>query len=108
MATTAERDLLRNIEPDETAAAFLRRSAVEVVRTGLAVVDSHAALRPGRALEIAGPTGSAKTDILIQVLRIAAWLRAVEGRGGNLRARHDRAPRPPPPPPLTPRKKHPH
>ncbi len=59
--------LLRYVTPDETAAEFLRRALVEVIRTGLVVVDQYVSFRPGHVLEIAGPSRSGKSELLIQV-----------------------------------------
>eukprot|EP00775_Hariotina_reticulata_P002887 gene2887-3177_t len=58
--------LLRWITPDETAAQFLKRQAVEAVPTGLPFIDAHVTLRPGSVLEVVGPSGSAKSEMLIQ------------------------------------------
>jgi len=62
--------LLKWITPDETASQFLKRQAAEAVPTGLPFIDSHVILRPGSVLEIVGPSGSAKSEILIQVVRV--------------------------------------
>jgi hypothetical protein len=112
-------ELLRLVTPDETAAQFLRRTAAEALPTGLPCVDRHAQLRPGQVLEIVGPTGSAKSELLAQVGRF--WGRGGPSGGGLARARaarlavaeHERAtprrPRGPPrrrsPPTTSPRAK---
>jgi RecA/RadA recombinase len=59
--------LLEFITPDETAAEFFRRQGQEAVATGLSFIDAHLKLRPGQILELAGPAGSAKSELLIQV-----------------------------------------
>lgn len=59
--------LLRWVTPDETAADFFRRQAREAVATGLPFIDAHVKLRPGHILELAGPAGSAKSEMLLQV-----------------------------------------
>ena len=48
----------------KTAAQFLARTHVEPISTGLCFATS---IRPGQALEICGPSGTAKSEILIQV-----------------------------------------
>lgn len=60
--------LLRWITPDETAAQFLKRQAVEAAPTGLPFIDAHVTLRPCSVLEVVGPSGSAKSEMLIQVV----------------------------------------
>lgn len=55
------------VTPDETAAQFFTRHSQEAVPTGLPLLDAHLTLRPGVVLELAGPTGAAKTEILLQV-----------------------------------------
>jgi hypothetical protein len=66
-ATTVPASLLRWITPDETAAEFFRRQSREAVATGLPFIDAHVKLRPGNILELAGPAGSAKSEMLLQV-----------------------------------------
>lgn len=61
-------DLLKWVTPDEIAAEFLTRQRREALATGLPFIDSHVKLRPGHVLELVGPTGSAKTEILIEVI----------------------------------------
>ena len=56
--------LLAFLKPDETAAQLIARTHVEPVDTGLFFARG---LRPGQVLEISGPSGSAKTEILQQV-----------------------------------------
>ena len=56
--------LLDFLKPDETAAEFLARTHAEPINTGLFFAHS---LRPGQVLEICGPSGTAKSEILIQV-----------------------------------------
>jgi hypothetical protein len=72
--------LLRYATPDETAADFLSRQVSEAVSTGLFCIDQHVKLRPGQVLELAGPTGTGKTELLAQVR--CGW------RGGGGWVRH--------------------
>jgi hypothetical protein len=50
---------------DETAAQLLGRCCVDPVGTGVFFIG---ALRAGHVLEVSGPSGSAKTETLVQVL----------------------------------------
>jgi hypothetical protein len=68
--------LLRWVLPDETLSTFVARQNREATRTGVALIDTHTTLRPGPVLEIAGPSGTAKTELLIQVCRRLIYLRA--------------------------------
>jgi hypothetical protein len=55
------------LQPDETASDFLQRQAKERLHTGLPWLDQGLpSLRPGMLLELCGPTGSAKSEILTQ------------------------------------------
>lgn len=65
--TTEASTLYKWITPDETAAAFFLRQYREAVPTGLPCVDCHVTLRPGHVLEVVGPPGTAKTEMLIEV-----------------------------------------
>ena len=40
---------------------------VEPLRTGLAFLDGRIALKPGHLLEVVGPSGTAKSELLLQV-----------------------------------------
>lgn len=61
-------ELLSFLRPDETAAELLARTYTgEPLATGVALIDREAPLRPGQVLELAGPPGSGKTDVLVQV-----------------------------------------
>jgi hypothetical protein len=62
-----KQQLLRFVAPDETAAEFFARQVAEAVPTGVACVDRHVRLRPGQVLELVGPTGSGKSELLAQV-----------------------------------------
>jgi hypothetical protein len=62
-----EAELLRFLKPDESAADLLRRIQLEQLRTGIAFIDDKTSLRPGVILEVSGPHGSAKTELLTQV-----------------------------------------
>ena len=55
------------LEPDETAYDLFARIVVEPVRTGVPFLDQAVFLRPGRVVEIAGPSGCSKSEILVQV-----------------------------------------
>ena len=57
-------ELAAALMPDESASAYLRRSAPLPVRTGLWFAP---ALRPGQAVEFGGPSDSGKTALLVQV-----------------------------------------
>ncbi|EIE19399.1 Lipoxigenase, partial [Coccomyxa subellipsoidea C-169] len=56
--------LLAFLQPDETAAQLIARTNVDPVNTGLFFAS---VLRPGQVLEITGPSGAAKSEVLIQV-----------------------------------------
>ena len=64
--------LLKWVTPDETAAEFLARQFRDAVSTGLPFLDKHVKLRPGHLLEIIGPAGTAKTEIITEVRAVAA------------------------------------
>lgn len=55
------------LAPDESAASFFRRIQCERCLTGLGLIDRNVSLRPGVVLEAAGPHGSGKTELLLQV-----------------------------------------
>ena len=57
-------ELAAALMPDETASAYLARSAPLPVRTGLWFAP---VLRPGQAAEFVGASGSGKTALLVQV-----------------------------------------
>lgn len=59
--------LLKFIQPDETAIEYFKRHGREAVCTGLPCIDAFVKLRPGHVLEVVGPAGSAKTELLVQV-----------------------------------------
>ena len=60
----SEAELRAFLQPDETALELLARTVSEPVQTGIWFVG---ALRTGQVLEIIGQSGSAKTELLIQV-----------------------------------------
>lgn len=62
-------ELMAFLAPDESADQLLRRSFVETRRTNLHFIDQHVELKPGHPLEVAGPSSSGKTEILLQVLK---------------------------------------
>jgi ABC-type lipoprotein export system ATPase subunit len=66
-ASEVPASLLKLVTPDETAAEFFRRQGREAVATGLSFIDAHIKLRPGHILELSGPAGSGKTELLVQV-----------------------------------------
>ena len=67
----SEDDLRAFVQPDESALELLARTATEPIQTGIFFLGS---LRAGQALEISGPSGSAKTELLIQVSASACSL----------------------------------
>lgn len=71
--------LLRWVTPDETAAEFFRRQSREAVATGLPFIDAHVKLRPGNLLELAGPAGSAKSEMLLQVRVLCVLMQLARG-----------------------------
>lgn len=62
----SKQQLLRFVAPDETAAEFFARQASEAVPIGAPCIDQHVRLRPGQVLELVGPTGSGKSELLAQ------------------------------------------
>lgn len=58
--------LLAFLSPDETAHQFFTRVRLEHARTGLRWIDERLTLRPGVVVEVAGPTASGKTELLVQ------------------------------------------
>ena len=62
-------DLAAFLRPDETAAQLLARCRVEPLDSGVAFLG---ALRPGQVVELVGPSGSAKSDTLLQARAPAA------------------------------------
>ena len=52
------------LKPDETAAQLLARTHVEPISTSLPFAST---LRQGQILEVSGPSGTAKSEILQQV-----------------------------------------
>lgn len=63
--------LLAFLQPDETAAQLIARTNVDPVNTGLFFAS---VLRPGQVLEITGPSGAAKSEVLIQVQADAQYV----------------------------------
>ncbi|KAG2439575.1 hypothetical protein HXX76_004927 [Chlamydomonas incerta] len=61
-------DIVALLSFNETGAQFFRRVQQERVLTGLQSIDSNVVLRPGVVLEVAGPPGSGKTELLLSVL----------------------------------------
>ena len=53
--------------PDETASSLLARTFVEPQPLGISFVDRVLSFRPGNVLEIVGPAGTAKSELLVQV-----------------------------------------
>ncbi|KAJ9532243.1 hypothetical protein QJQ45_003969 [Haematococcus lacustris] len=58
-------EVLAFLAPDETAGDLLSRLHRERLVTGLPFLDQHL---PGMLLEVCGPTGSGKSEVLIQVV----------------------------------------
>jgi F0F1-type ATP synthase beta subunit len=67
-------ELLKCLTSDETAAEFFRRHGREALATGLPCIDAFVRLRPGHLVELVGPAGAAKTELLMQV-----WVGALAG-----------------------------
>ena len=56
------------LEPDETAFELFARVVVEPVYLGIPFLDQGALLlRPGHVVELSGQSGTAKSDLLLQV-----------------------------------------
>ena len=53
--------------PDETAYDLFARVVIDPVRTGVPFLDQAVFLRPGHVVEVAGPSGCAKSEVLVQV-----------------------------------------
>ncbi len=60
-------DIAALLRVDETGAQFFRRLSAERVPTGLPFLDSRLALRPGVVLEVVGPPGSGKSELLLSI-----------------------------------------
>ena len=60
--------------PDENGTSLLQRLARESFSTGIPGMDTVVRLRPGVCIELAGPTGCAKTEVLIKVSIILGGL----------------------------------
>lgn len=60
-------ELQRALAPDESLLDVLQRASREQVHTGFALLDRALSLRPGRVLELAGPAGCGKSELLLQV-----------------------------------------
>lgn len=54
------------LEPDETAFDLFARIVVEPFYLGIPFLDQAISLRPGQVIELSGPSGTAKSDILVQ------------------------------------------
>lgn len=67
MSLDLAEEFLAFLEPQESASALLTRTFVEPLRSGVLIIDQHVFLRPGHVLEIAGPAGAGKSELLIQV-----------------------------------------
>jgi len=68
-----KQQLLRHVTPDETASEFFSRQVSEAVATGVFCIDQHVKLRPGQVLEMVGPTGTGKSELLAQVRMLLLW-----------------------------------
>ena len=60
------------LEPDETAFELFARVVVEPVCLGIPFLDQALLLRPGHVVELSGQSGTAKSDLLVQVRKLAA------------------------------------
>jgi len=68
--------LRRRLDSHETAWHFFHRVRAERLTTGISFLDQQqhgrVPLRPGRILEVAGPSGSAKSELLLQIAAVSA------------------------------------
>ena len=55
------------LTPDETAFDLFARIVVDPVRTGIPFLDQAVFLKPGHVVELVGLSGSAKSELLVQV-----------------------------------------
>ncbi|MEW5304943.1 MAG: hypothetical protein WDW36_007517 [Sanguina aurantia] len=55
------------LKTDEPASELFRRLICEQTLTGIETIDRHIQLRPGVLLEVCGPHGSGKSELLLQV-----------------------------------------
>ena len=55
------------LEPDETAYDLFARVVVEPVYLGIPFLDQAISLRPGHVIELSGPSGTAKSELLVHV-----------------------------------------
>ena len=55
------------LEADETAYDLFARVVTDPIRTGVPFLDQAVFLRPGHVVEIAGPSGCSKSELLVQV-----------------------------------------
>lgn len=72
-------ELQRALAPDESLLDVLQRASREQMHTGFALLDRALSLQPGRVLELAGPAGCGKSELLLQVCT-AGFVYAVCGR----------------------------
>lgn len=64
------------LKTDEPASELFRRLICEQTLTGIETIDRHIQLRPGVLLEVCGPHGSGKSELLLQVSRTFCWSEA--------------------------------
>ena len=55
------------LTPDETAFDLFARIVVDPVRTSIPFLDQAVFLRPGHVVELVGLSGTAKSELLVQV-----------------------------------------
>ncbi|GIL49911.1 hypothetical protein Vafri_6219 [Volvox africanus] len=60
-------DIAANLTFNETGAQFFKRVQQERVLTGFPIIDNNLSLRPGVVLEVVGPPGSGKTELLLSI-----------------------------------------
>lgn len=58
---------------DEPASELFRRLICEQTLTGIEIIDHHIRLRPSVLLEVCGPHGSGKSELLLQVCEIPCY-----------------------------------
>lgn len=64
----SEAELRAFVTPDESAYELIARTATEPIPLGVFFLGS---LRAGQVLEISGPSGLAKSELLLQVMGLA-------------------------------------
>eukprot|EP00850_Spirogloea_muscicola_P022658 SM000305S11816 [mRNA] locus=s305:95559:97960:- [translate_table: standard] len=76
---TLDRDLWAFVLPDDTARAFLERCHMAPLRTSVPFLDMVRLRRGHSIVEISGASGSAKTEVLVQVAATCLLPKQVDG-----------------------------